>query len=263
MDKRKFIELAPVYYAVAIAAFMRTQSDAVDKVKIEEANTIKYPDKGKPKYVYISKGLIFDRAVKWLADRGMIKILVDHFGPTIFKRGDFLDETWQMLTEDSNLPFHNFKESPDPELWLRRALRSVNEKFDELGITDLDFDNPDSEWEPLPLDRDGDNSLLGAIQALDEVVRQVRADNGYAVNYPEEQKYVLDGLSGVVSTLKNAPTISAGYLRKYAIEPLNVLLTRFRDAALSVAATAAREAIIEFLKQHGSKALEHIWKILS
>ena len=74
--------------------------------------------------------------------------------------------------------------------WLNDALDQVAKERERLEVQDSDFDEPDYEWRPIPLDRD-EPELQTAIRAVDEIVESVRTDNGYAANLGN---YILDAL---------------------------------------------------------------------
>jgi hypothetical protein len=59
--------------------------------------------------------------------------------------------------------------------------------------------------------------------------------------------------------LKEASTISVRYLRKYGFEPLGALMRRFKDAAIGIAATAAREALRDWLRRKGITFLDDLF----
>ncbi len=54
---------------------------------------------------------------------------------------------------------------------------------EELGVTPEDWANPDSEWEPLPLDRESEE-LEVAIREVDNSIREIEQSNGYAAQLP-------------------------------------------------------------------------------
>lgn len=259
MDKKQFVELAPAYYALAIVAYFRdTGLQIASLAAVDDFYQKPDEDEVGETYSYVQKYLVFQEAVTWLVDRGMITEVTDQFGPSIFALTSRSDAVLKDLEADKSLPFSKYALVTKAQDWLRSALFAVNNTYDRLEITPDDFEDPDREWEPLPLDRN-DPALQKAISALDDTIEQVRADNGYNAIVPEERNYVLDGLSAVSRRLKEAATISVPYLQKYALDPLAIIVRRFKDAALGIAAAAARQAVIEFLKQHGIKLLQSIF----
>ena len=103
--------------------------------------------------------------------------------------------------------------------WLIPALYSVDHVYDNLGIKPEDFDNPDSEWAPLQIER-GDPEAEKAMKFLQQVIEEVRADNAYADRFPHERDYVLDGLQGTLQKFESQ-SISAGYIQA-SIERLRI-----------------------------------------
>lgn len=261
MDKSRFIEMAPIYYALAVGSHLHReyprQSVTLDgilaKFTIDDGS-------GDPAgYCLLEREEILTHALEWLRTQEVLHILEDEFGPKIY----ILSEDWAYLYErlrnDTKLPFYKHYLISDKDTWLHSALSNINELYLKLGIEPEDFYAPDKEWAPLPLDRD-DETLLTTIRELDKTIESVRGDNGYASTLPEERSFVLEALSSVSQKLKQATTVSLPYLRRYAFEPLAILVRRFKGAAISVTATATREALVEFLKQHGIKLLEQFWK---
>ena len=108
----------------------------------------------------------------------------------------------------------------------------------------------ESEWEPIPLTRD-DTARHAAVDALDRIVDELRGDNGYAATNPEEKRYVQDKLSGAVKRLRDDTQISWMYLNEFAIRPLAILIKRFGNATIGLAAVAAKEAVLTWLKSKG------------
>jgi hypothetical protein len=53
-----------------------------------------------------------------------------------------------------------------------------------------DFDNPDAEWAPIKIDA-GDPTVKKAVSSLENIIEEVRSDNGYSATYPQERDYVL------------------------------------------------------------------------
>jgi hypothetical protein len=263
MDKKRFLELAPYYYAIAIVEHLqspRTLSGAVSRSTILRHFTT-FPDEGGfpgEQYCYLEKAILFDRAISLLLEWQMIRIIPDDFGPPIYMPAENLGALWDELGQARDLPFFRYNLIPDRENWLRSALESVNKQFNQLGIEAEDFEKPDREWEPLPLDRD-DQTLREAIIKLDDAIEQVRVDNGYAVTVPEERNYVLERLSSLADRLKHGTHVSYAYVVRNGLEPLNTLIRRFAKAALEISASAARGALLEWLKQHGIKLLQGIF----
>jgi hypothetical protein len=256
MNKTRFIEVAPIYYALAIFVHFKKRGGVAYRYEIENDFTLE--TENDVEYL-LEKGPVFDKAIEWLADLKVIDPLLDDFGPAIYKMTDTADQTWEQLAGDRSLPFYKYSSVRNENNWLNSALGKLNATYDELQILAIDFENPEAEWEPLPLDRD-DKNLQAAIASLDEVIRQVRSDNGYSATLPEERDYVLTGLGNTLQTLKESTSTSVAYLKRYALEPIGILLQRFKSAAIAIAASAAKEALIDFLKEHGVKFLNLLFK---
>jgi len=183
------------------------------------------------------------------------------YGPAVTVKGSLrraspaLDRAHRTLLSSANpLEFqkrHKYAMAGDGDQWLGEALLALDQQYEELQIKDEDFDDlPDREWEPLPIDRN-DPDLKAVIEKIDDTHEQVRADNGYAAHLPEERAYIMDSLGMLAKKLKEASAISRPYIRRYAIEPLSLLIRRFGQAAIGLLATAAKEAFKEWLKKRG------------
>lgn len=105
------------------------------------------------------------------------------------------------------------------------------------------------EWEPIPLDRD-DPKLQEATEKLDEAIKTIEGDNGYAANLPGEREYVLSHLKSFAQMLKTKAEVYGRQIKTDAIDPLTRVAKRFGTAMVGVAATSAKEALIEWLKAH-------------
>lgn len=181
----------------------------------------------------------------------MIQLIRDDLGPNILLRSDEFFDIMTQLKEDPQYPFFRYFLAGDQDAWVQEALQKLDQQYDLLNIQDEDFDaRSEPEWEPLPIDRD-DPDLKSVIDKIDDTFEQVRADNGYAAHVPEERVYIMDSLGMVARKLKEASAISLPYLRRYAIEPLSMLVRRFGPSAIGLIAAAAKEALKEWLKKRG------------
>jgi hypothetical protein len=250
MSKRRFVETAPLYYALAICVVASATGGTFTRQVFSSRYYVSDEEGSEPLY-YCDRDALFTHAIDWLRRRDMVDVIEDDFAPPIFTTGSGFVEMWQRLSAEEGTVFQKYNEARGDPGWLNHALQSIEHTYVALGITEQDFKEPDSEWEPIPLDRD-DPKLGAAIRAVDATIEQVRIDNGYTATLPEERKYVLDGLNAVSKTLREAVSVSAPYIRKYAFEPLIALVRRFGPSALGLAAAIAKEAILEWLKKYMS-----------
>ena len=245
MDKTAFITEAPQYYSLAIMAYLGLVRGAVTHLQLR--GHYFDADIGRS---YLNRDRLFELALTWLSQKGMIDVTPDPFGsPIIAPSADF-DVHYKELLKDRNFPLYKYEMIERNQSWLHDALRNLDHTFALLDITDEDFERPDTEWEPLPLERE-DPQLQKIIETVDDTVEKVRVDNGYAANLPEERKFILDNLSALSKRLKESSTISFAYLKQFAFSPLSKLLKRFKDHAIGFAAFAAKEAFREFLRKRG------------
>lgn len=262
MDKSDFISIAPAYYAAAIAGRIRNFDDKEMTIDELEEYFIQY-ELGE----CLTNQTLIDEALTRLSAMGMVEVMADHFGPTHFIKGNHFEEMWEVLIADRASPFYKYSRLTSPNHWIIKAIRRANEVALELGISETDFaptkidSLSENNWEPIPLSQE-DQGLKSAITSLDKLIAEVRDSNGYAVSNPEERSYVLDGLQATSRTLKEAAATSLPYLKAYAFEPIAVVIKRFGKAAISVSASAAKEALTEFIKQHSTKLFEFLMKHL-
>lgn len=256
MDKKRFIEMAPLYYAQAIMSALRQSNGmALSLQGIVNKYTIADEDDPSDPFVLLGQRLIMDRALSWLRQNDMVIFIDDDFGLPLLEAGSIWGTDKAKIFDDPNLPFYKYNRTADGDLWLQSALSNINTQYYQLGITAEDFENPDAEWAPLPLDRTTDVTLQKTIDALDATLKQVREDNGYAAAVPEERNYVVESLTTATKVLKNEATTSVPFIRRYVLEPLVLVGRRFGKAALGVLSDAAKEAVKDFLKEHGAEWL--------
>jgi hypothetical protein len=245
MDKGRFIETAPEYYAFAIAKSLKNEQKTAAAIREGDG---------------LYNQVLFDAAIDWLWARGLIEITEDEFGPTLY---GLSQPDWEAFYQTGRARkgslYQKYVAASDSFAWLTSALQKINETYSELGIQRSDFENPDAEWEPIPLERP-DANLDRVIRSIDDTIERVRTDNGYNATVPEERNLILDSLSAASTNLKTAASTSLPYLRTFVFRPLMVLIRRFKDAALGVLASSAKDTVIEFLKQHGIKFLDQMFK---
>jgi len=124
----------------------------------------------------------------------------------------------------------------------------MNKIYNELSVTEAELENPEDEWQPIPLEP-SDPNVKKAIDAVEETVKQVEQSNGYNAQYPEERKYVLDSLRMVSTTLKTAKSTSIAYLKSYALAPIAKLRSRFIEALIGETAKEAAKWIWNIIKE--------------
>lgn len=257
MDKKEFIDYAPIYYSLAIAAFTRKQTDPFTRDEViadyrynqedgftEEADT------------YLHHELLVDVAFQWLIEKGFLSVVPDRFGEEIYGRSKDFSKEWEAFSKDGDLPFQKYSTVGDR--WLQGALLKINTEFERLKITQEDFANPDLDWKPLPLDRDNP-SLKEAIKNLEKLVEEVRKDNGYAATLPQERNFVLNDLSQGLATLKEDKETSATFIRDKIIANLKRIAVRFKAGAKHVLAKAIVDGLSEYVKQKAAEFIHYIF----
>jgi hypothetical protein len=256
MDKADFVAEAPKYYAMAIASYMHLSGvDTCSPQQVQKHYTQVYENTLDADIPLLSNSDILKRGIALAEDMGLIALKKASFGPPALVKTDQFEAIWLDLCANRN-PFDHYSAMRDGKVqWLWAALVDVNATSEELGITGRDFEEPDTEWTPIQLDRD-DPAVKNAIDKLSSAGEEIRKDNGYAATFPEERDYVLDGLSRSVDKLKSG-TISAGYIRD-ALNKLTLVSKRFAGAALALVSTGAKQAIIDFVKSQGGELLRNL-----
>jgi hypothetical protein len=258
MDKADFVRLAPYYYAMAVMSVLRKRGDPFPDYKIRSVYLIDMDNDPEPRTL-LDRGVIWERAVSWLIQNGLIKVQHDPFGPPVFSRTTDASLIWDGILKDPQLPFYNFEASGQSDDWLVPALHALENTYVNLEMEPEDFESPEREWEPVPLDLE-EVETQEALEQLEAVTKDVREDNGYAVTHPQERDFVLEGLDSTVKKFKEG-SVSARYVR-VALERLSLLGKRFAGSAKELSITAAKTALMEFAKKHFGDLLNYLWKSL-
>jgi hypothetical protein len=245
MDKAEFIKLAPKYYALAIALTFTHKGDALTRQSI--MNEYLAQDDGEESYSLLDDFTLWNQAIAWLIDREMIFAFTDPFGPPVLNKGGTFDSQWNDLCRNER-PFENADRSGNPAQWTHEALSAVYREYIRLGVRPSDFENPEREWEPIPLDRN-DEALQATIISLDKTITEVEQSNGYASEHTEERNFVLDNLRMLSQKLKNASTISVSYIRTHGLSVLKRVQDRFIDTSIGEGAKETTNAIVHWLHQ--------------
>lgn len=240
MEKSDYVERAPLYYALGITtALLRTGRGYSSLRQLSEAID--------PSQVALfERTLLAEAATRILEKAGVIHVMEDDFGPTLYTATEALP-TW--IERAPYAPFTKFQASGESVAWVVEAIETVNFAYNRHNLAPGDFEGTDEEaqWEPLPLDR-SDPLLISAHEALETSIGQIEADNGYAVHAAGERSYVLSSLKAVQKTLREEAQITAMHVKTFALEPLGRVATRFGQAAVGIGAAAARAALTDWLK---------------
>lgn len=157
MERDRFIESAPNYYALAIAAYFNSKEETASESMVRSFYSLpgqfgSLEDDEEP-ISYLSNPTLFGRAIEILVERGFLTEVADDFGPSIYEKMETFDSAWEKADQDTTLPFQRYRLAKWNKSWLIAALSKINSQFMELGVSEADFDSPSHEWEPLPLDR--------------------------------------------------------------------------------------------------------------
>jgi hypothetical protein len=262
MDKERFLKSAPAYYALAIVVYFDQAGQQQSfKDAIQDYYTIHDEETG-DSFAYLGLDDLFAEGARHAEQNGLIEVIHDDFGPSLYRLRDGVWQRWDELAKDSSSLQSKYRAAGDnARRWLDSALASIKRRYEDLDIDPADFDQDRSnlEWHPIPLERD-DPNLQTAIKEIDTLVEGLRQDNGYGITIPEEKTFVLEALRGVSKRLKEDSQISWMYLREFAAKPILIVLRRFGNSALGILATAARAALTQWLKSKGISLLDDIFR---
>jgi hypothetical protein len=259
MDKTRFLDLAPAYYALGVLLVLNDERKGTyPQISGGMVSVRENSFSGKSVHYHLRHKNLFEKAAQWLEGEGILQVRTDPFGPTIYLLKVDGDKAITFFAERKISPFEGWLENGRDRQWLTEALEKISDYYQELGITSLDFEKGSGadrlpehdEWAPIPLERD-DPEMKRLIVALEEAFRGIRDDNGYSATFPQERDFVVESLQNVKSSLETATSTSFGYLVRNAWQPLNIVLKRFGTAAVGIMAAGAKAALVEWLRKKG------------
>lgn len=259
MDKGRFLEIAPQYYALAIAYYFNDRdsySATVEQISERLEGELSQIGEVNVGGLLMNVALC-DMALKWLTIRGLVRVIEDDFAPTTIVRTVNFRARYIEACSEFDSPFEKFGILKSSTAWLRDALLQVEALADKFGVSSADYEALDNEWTPLLIDRE-EPEFTAALQKVEEAVEEIRSDNGYAATFPDERDFVLERLSALVNRLRNASSISFAYVKRNGLDTLSRLVRRFVGAAKELAFAAAREAVKDWLRKRGITFLDHI-----
>jgi hypothetical protein len=254
VERNRLLELAPQYYICAICSYFGRPDNRV------ASTTTLWNQAGysEGRAGGMKNSPLFWYTLNKLATDGFLDALTDDFGPTIYTRKDEFAAKWAELRKQPGTVYFKWDIDPAGPTWLANALDAVNKALGEQKIVQEDFQKPDAEWEPIPVDR-GNPKLQAATEALQKTIEAVEQDNGYNATLPQEKSFVVDSLKEVEQKLQKSDEISFAYLKRKAIDALDILIRRFGTASVGLAASAARAAIFDWIKEAGGKFLHWLF----
>jgi hypothetical protein len=127
MDRYRFVELAPWYYALAIALLLSETENALSITELLGQNGIEEP-------------LLFARAMSFLDAEHLIVAIDDEFAPSLIRKTADFSTEWARLAQDESFQFYKYQMSGKSADWLNIAISNINKTFRELKITEKDLD---------------------------------------------------------------------------------------------------------------------------
>ncbi|MFN3891376.1 MAG: hypothetical protein ACK4MV_13340 [Beijerinckiaceae bacterium] len=102
-----------------------------------------------------------------------------------------------------------------------------------------------AEWEPLPIDRES-KTFKEAEQKIDEAIRAIESDNGFAANEPETRDNILASLKQGQEWLRSR-TPSRAQIQSMLLKPLRWISEKFGQSVVGEIAKEAAKALLKWL----------------
>ncbi len=103
----------------------------------------------------------------------------------------------------------------------------------------------ENDWEPLAIDR-GSEPFKNALQKVDEAIRAIESDNGFAANEPTTRDNILENLKLGSEWLK-LRTPSKAQVQSMLLIPLRWIGEKFGQSAVGEIAKEATKALLKWL----------------
>jgi len=236
------------YYAAAILHLI--ESFAHDKAHFSEVeiDDWMYEDIDfsieEPVYKrYLPDKKLISSALILLENLECIFKVVDRYGPDVFQ---ILDRASLDLIADNDVHSVYFKVDNFGEPWLRAALTSLHsENRGENSNNLLSQENTEDNWQPLPIDRE-DQLYLKAIEAVEDALKVIEGDNGYAATESEERTAILEPAKATLTAIKDG-TPSKEQIESNLVKPFKYLMKKFGDSLIGAAAKKIVGVIVTWL----------------
>lgn len=242
------------YYAAGILLYIKNDDDSFFKLDyLQEWGSLESLGFGDAYHEpFLKDNQLTRKALKLLSKEGIIKVYEDPYGPDMVRvlKPRFLDEFEGDEPSDVFSKTLNFGYP-----WITSALKKINSNL-QNGFEDLEFkselsnDISDSEWYPLPIERE-DPLFQEGLKAVEEALKIIEYDNGYAANEPEERNAILASAKGTVEALKDGNP-SKESVSATLITPFKYLAKKFGDGIIGAAAKTIWEFGIKILTSGAS-----------
>lgn len=179
---------------------------------------------------YFEKSNLFEEAIKSLDKTSAIKVIDDPYGPKFLK----VLKVGLLYEFEENEPNTVLsKTATFGESWITSALLKLNSL--DLGVNEIvDEQTTVADWQPLQIERD-DSVFQEGLKAVEEALKIIESDNGYAATEPEERNAILASAKGTVEALKDGNPSKQTVLATL-VSPFKYMSKKFGDGIIGAAA---------------------------
>jgi len=236
------------YYTAAIVHWMNKQrEDHFQYIDIRDW-TYEREDRiarTRSKAYFLENDELTISALNLLVQRQLVTKITDQYGPDIYQ---IVDGISLQVLANNDIDSVYYKVDKFGEPWLIAALEKIHAELNGEG-TDKERDPvlSDVEWHPLKIDRSS-AEFSNALEEIEEALKKIENDNGYADKYPEERAAILEPAKGTLVAIKEG-TPSKEQIDSNLLKPFKYLTKKFADSAIGIAAKKLVEAIIKWLPE--------------
>jgi hypothetical protein len=110
MERSRFIETAPNYYALAVAHYFRLKAESASEDMVRRyyalPGQLDFP--GDEPVSHLKNEILFQRAAQILVQRGFLTETTDDFAPTIYQKTEEFEDAWERAEQDAAFPFKKY-----------------------------------------------------------------------------------------------------------------------------------------------------------
>lgn len=179
---------------------------------------------------------LLNQALSLLQRSDLIEVIGDTYSDTILITRDV-----QKLADslEKNEPFQRLFILKDNGFsWLCESLTNINATIEEeLRSASNDLSKPpqivngsDDRWEPIELNR-SNSDVVEAIAQLEEITRQVGADNGFAAEFPAERDNLVSHAEKTITAARDGK-VTKFQVKQHFIAAGRWLAEKFGNSAI-------------------------------